>query len=130
MIINAAFANNKTVALPRCEDDATMGFYIISSFSDLAEGYLGIKEPVTGCEPFIPDESSLCVCPCLCCDMSGYRLGFGAGYYDRWLKNYPGRSAVLCYSDAVVPAIKRDESDVPVDLIVTDSFVRRTKGYK
>ena len=124
MIIFAALANHKTVAVPRCLDDGEMRFCRIGGMSDLVAGKFGILEPRESCEPVTPDERSLCICPCLCCDMQGYRLGFGRGYYDRFLSEYTGTSAVLCYADALLPELFREPHDVPVNLIVTDQYMR------
>lgn len=124
MIIRAALANHKIVALPRCEDDGVMRFYCIGGMSDLAPGRFGIREPKDGCQPFTPDEHTLCVCPCLCCDMQGYRLGFGKGYYDRFLSDFAGKSAVLSYADALLPELVHEAHDVPVGIIYTEQYVR------
>lgn len=123
-IMTAAMANNKTVAMPRCGDDGEMSFYRISSYADLLPGRYGIPEPREGCELIEPDDHTLCVCPCLCTDMRGYRLGFGAGYYDRFLTGFPGTCAALCYSDAMIPELVCDDNDIPMKLIVTDSYIR------
>lgn len=124
MIIHAALANHKTVALPRCEDGGVMRFFRIEGLSDLVPERYGIAQPREGCALFAPDEYSLCVCPCLCCDMQGFRLGFGGGYYDRFLADFEGISAALCYTEALLPEIVREPHDVPVDLIVTEQFVK------
>ena len=124
MVICAALANHKIVALPRCEEDGVMRFYRIRSMSDLIPGRFGIREPDPACELFEPGARTLCVCPCLCCDMQGYRLGFGGGYYDRFLSDYPGTSAVLCYADALLPELRHEPHDIPVNIIVTEQFVR------
>jgi 5-formyltetrahydrofolate cyclo-ligase len=124
-IFYAAFANAKAVAYPRCEAEGVMRFYRVRSLCDLIPGRYGILEPRAGCEPFIPDEKTLCVCPCLCCDMRGGRLGWGGGYYDRFLGDFAGVKAALCYSEAVLTEIVREAHDVPVDMIVTDSFIKR-----
>lgn len=125
MIIFAALANHKTVAVPRCEDDGVMRFYRIAQPRDLMEGSYGIREPKPGCEPVDPGANALCVCPCLCCDMNGYRLGFGKGYYDRFLSTFDGASAALCYADALLPELAHEAHDIPVGMIVTDQFIRR-----
>lgn len=124
MIIFAALANHKTVAVPRCSDDGTMRFYRIGGMSDLVTGRYGIPEPRDGCAPVEADARSLCVCPCLCCDMQGIRLGFGKGYYDRFLSGYEGTAAALCYADALLPELVREPHDVPVGMIVTEHFIR------
>ena len=124
-IFYAAIANCKRVAYPRCGDDGTMRFFIVNSPSELKKGRFGIFEPVEDCPELIPDEHTLCVCPCLCCDMDGYRLGFGGGWYDRFLGGFCGKKAALCYTEALIPALTHEDHDIPVDMIVTDSFVKR-----
>ena len=126
MIFYAAAANGKAVAYPRCEGEGVMRFCRVSSLRELVPGRYGILEPRDGAEPFIPDEGCLCVCPALSCDMSGYRLGFGGGYYDRFLSDFAGVSAALCYADAVVTELPRDSYDVPVDSVATESYIRRS----
>ena len=124
MILNAALANGKAVGLPVCVDDKTMIFRRITSVSELVAGRYGIMEPKAECEEIVPVEHTLCVCPALSCDMRGYRLGFGGGYYDRFLKDFPGTKAALCYADAIIPVIHSFEFDIPMDVIHTDSFTR------
>ena len=124
MIIHAALANNKIVALPVCTENSGMIFRQIGDISELRPGSFGILEPDDSCPEYKADENTLCVCPALCCDMSGYRLGFGGGYYDRFLADFKGCKAALCYSDAVIPSIDTDEYDIGMDVIHTDSFTR------
>ena len=124
-LCSAALANGKVVAYPRCEDEGVMRFYSVASFNELVPGRFGILEPRQDCPAFIPDHLALCVCPALCCDMNGCRLGFGGGYYDRFLSGFGGCSAALCYSEALVPSLVHDDYDMPVQMIVTDSFIRR-----
>ena len=124
MIIHAALANNKIVALPVCTENSGMIFRQIGDISGLRPGRFGILEPDGSCPEYIADESALCVCPALCCDMRGYRLGFGGGYYDRFLAGFKGCKAALCYSDGVIPSIAAAEYDIGMDVIHTDSFTR------
>ena len=124
MILHAALANGKTVAYPRCEEDGVMRFYQVGGMSELVPGRYGIPEPAAGCAPFVPDRRTLCVCPCLCCDMQGYRLGFGGGYYDRFLADFPGVSAALCYADAFLTELMHEPFDVPVQMIFTEQFAK------
>ena len=124
MIIHAALANNKIVALPVCTENSGMIFRQIGDISELRPGRFGILEPDDSCPEYKADENTLCVCPALCCDMRGYRLGFGGGYYDRFLADFKGRKAALCYSDGFIPSIDTDEYDIGMDAIHTDSFTR------
>ena len=127
MILYAALANHKTVALPVCMEDHRMEFRRIRSLTDVAPGKYGILEPTDKCEIVVPEKNTLCVCPALACDMRGYRLGFGGGYYDRFLNDFAGVKAALCYSDSLIPQIDTDEFDVKMDAIHTDSFSRYMK---
>lgn len=127
MILYAALANHKAVALPVCLPEHRMQFRRIRSLRDVAPGKFGILEPSIECEVLIPDSDTLCVCPALACDMRGYRLGFGGGYYDRFLKDFPGMKAALCYADSLIPMIHEEAFDVKMDVIHTDSFTRTMK---
>ena len=127
LIMHAAFANRKTVALPVCLDQGEMIFRRIGSLSDLVPGRFGILEPAEKCEKVTADEKTLCVCPALSCDMRGYRLGFGGGYYDRYLAGFPVKKAALCYADSMIPTIREDDYDIRMDVIFTDSYTRTMK---
>ena len=124
-IIHAALANHKTVALPVCHKGGVMTFHRITSLSQLEVGRFDIMEPVSGCEEVIPDRDTLCICPALCCDMRGFRLGWGAGYYDRYLAKYDCTKAALCYSDSLIPEFETFDYDIRMDMICTESFIRR-----
>lgn len=126
-IIYAAFANKKQVAVPKCEGSGIMKFYLINSMDDLKEGYASILEPDTSKCHLLEDFSqSVCIVPALSFDPDGYRLGFGGGYYDRFLSNYKGISAGLCYGSFVKWELPRESFDVAVDLLVTDRYARHT----
>lgn len=127
MILNAALANSKAVGLPVCINDKEMIFRRIDSVSELEKGRYGISEPNDRCEQIVPDHKTLCVCPALACDMRGYRLGFGGGYYDRFLKDFSGTKAALCYADGIIPVIHSFDFDIRMDVIHTDSFTRHMK---
>ena len=124
MVIYAALANNKKVGLPVSMDDRKMIFREIHDLSELIPGRFGILEPSDNCPEIHVSERSLCVCPALCCDMGGYRLGFGGGYYDRYLADFPGVKAALCYSDSLIPSLEKDRYDISMDVIFTDNFTR------
>ncbi len=126
-IIHGAFANGKRVAVPKCEDNGIMNFYLINSMDDLKKGYAGISEPdVSRCTKLSDFADSICIVPGLSFDPEGYRVGFGGGYYDRFLANYEGISAGLCYTSFVKWDLPREEHDVPVSILVTDRFARHT----
>ncbi len=121
-IINAAFANKKTVAVPKVNDDFSLSFYKINSKDDLAYGKFSICEPKDRLEKVENFAGFVCVTPSLCCDLNGYRLGFGKGCYDRFFADFKGKKIALTYSDSIEVSIDTDENDKKVDAIVTDSF--------
>lgn len=126
-IIHAAFANKKQVAVPKCEGKGVMRFYLIDSMDDLVMGYAGILEPDTSKCRLLEDFSdSVCIVPGLSFDPEGYRLGFGGGYYDRFLSTYTGVSAGLCYGSFVKWELPRESFDIAVNLLVTDRYARHT----
>ena len=89
-LIARAFADGKKVAAPRCiEGTHEMEFYEISSMDDLAPQTFGVLEPVRErCRLLADFSGSVCLVPALAYDRAGYRLGYGAGYYDRFLSVY------------------------------------------
>ena len=72
-------------------------------------------------------QNSLCVVPGMAFDCDGYRLGYGKGYYDRFLSGYHGVTAGICYSDCIRWKLPRGRFDRPVDILVTDKFFRKIK---
>lgn len=125
LIIQKALKDNKLVALPYCVDDnGKMEFYIIKSFDDLKLGSFGVREPdIDKCKKLEYFDNSIILVPALCFDKKGYRLGYGKGYYDRFLENYPFISIGLCYNSLVKNEIPIDRYDLPVDFIITEKQV-------
>lgn len=128
-IIHAAFANGKKVAVPKCVQGNNMDFYFIKSIDDLVKGKYGLSEPdAAKCKKAEPTEKSLCIVPALSFDAKGFRLGRGGGYYDRFLKGFKGKSAGLCYNSFLRLSLPTDTFDIPVDIIVTENFLREVKS--
>lgn len=97
------------VALP-VSGDEELTFFYIDKLDQLRRGRFNIDEPP--CKyPAVPDKDTLCVVPVLCADGEGYRLGYGRGYYDRFLRGFPGSSVIICYSSfkMEVPTEQHDE---------------------
>ena len=127
-LINAAFANGKAVAVPKCTEKGKMEFYVIKSEDDLESGKFGIMEPVVSkCKKAEITEKTLCVVPGLSFDAEGYRLGRGGGYYDRFLESFKGVSAGVCYNSFLRLELPREKHDSRVDIIVTENFLRVLK---
>lgn len=124
-IIERAFEDGKNVAVPYCTDDAGhMDFYYIKSFDELKKGSFNVREPdINKCKRVEDFKNSIIIVPALCFDKKGYRLGYGKGYYDRFLQKYPFISIGLCYNSLIKKRIPTDEYDQSVDYIITESNI-------
>lgn len=126
LIIKKSLADGKITALPRCIDkNGSMKYFIINSFDDLKTGSFGISEPDAKCTELDTFSESVCIVPALSFDCKGYRLGYGKGYYDRFLENYIGFSVGLCYNDLISDCLPVNEFDRRVDAVITeiDKFI-------
>lgn len=124
-LIDALLCRGKAVALPRCLPDRRMEAAVIDSRERLRPGKYGIPEPDDSCPAVAREALDLVLVPNLCCDRRGYRLGHGAGYYDRYLAGYSGCTVALCPQTWLQERLPTDEFDLPVELVLTEGEVRR-----
>lgn len=126
-LIDAALRSHKKVAVPLCFPETfRMEFYLISSFEDLAGGCYGVLEPIPEkCSPAEDTGGGICIVPGLSFDSQGFRLGYGKGFYDRFLSGFRGITVGLCYSGCVRWDLPHGYYDRPVDLLVTEKYLRR-----
>ena len=103
-LIEAALRDGKRVAVPRCiTQDTQMEFYYIRSMQDLEKGTFGVWEPIpVKCEKVEDFRHALCIVPGLSFDAQGYRLGYGKGYYDRFLNGFDGVTAIQFHPESVL----------------------------
>lgn len=115
---------SKIVLCPRCEKNGNiMYFYRINSTYDLKEGRFGIFEPDESCEKYCVFDNALCIVPALSYDKDGYRLGFGMGFYDRFLADYNGMKLGLCYDNCMSESFCHDGYDISVGKVFTDKDI-------
>ena len=128
-LILHALEDGKTVVVPRCVPGTfDMEFYRITSMEDLEKGSFGVLEPVPDrCEKITDFSHGFCIVPGLCFDSHGYRLGYGKGYYDRFLSAFGGYKAGICYSSCIQWNLPHGYYDRPVDVLVTEKYIRRMK---
>lgn len=117
-LLQFCFDNDIRVGVP-VSGDTELEFYEIRSFAELEDGRYGILEPVNRIKQIEVSEASLCIVPALCADGSGLRLGYGKGYYDRFLSRFRGKSVIICYRrhKMTVPTEPHDEK---ADLTIFD----------
>lgn len=118
----------KIVALPRCMPGRQMQARAVTAQSILITGKFGIPEPGDDLPLVDKSEIDLILVPNLCCDEDGFRLGRGGGYYDRFLKDFTGVSVALCPQERLVRTLPTEATDVPVDIVLTQTQIRRRAG--
>ncbi len=126
-IICRALKDGKKVAVPRCVPGTrAMEFYYIDSMDDLEPGAFGVLEPRPDPAKLFTDFSQgICLVPAFSYDWNGFRLGYGKGYYDRFLSRFEGNMIGICYSECIRPSLPHGRYDRAVELLVTDRFLRR-----
>lgn len=126
MFIESALRDGKTVAVPRCLPGHCLEFVAITSLDQLIAAPFGLLEPPKELPALTEEQmdASICIVPALLIDTKGYRLGYGAGFYDRFLSTYPGKKICLAYQQNLSKTmLPHTEFDVPVDMIITESAV-------
>ncbi|MDD3428638.1 MAG: 5-formyltetrahydrofolate cyclo-ligase [Oscillospiraceae bacterium] len=108
------------VCVPRCIEKGVMQPVWITDTAQLKKGAYGILEPDFFCEPAQTDEIDVCMVPCLATSFTGTRLGYGGGYYDRFLAAAQMPKAALCYSVFIKETLPAQEWDVKMDYIISE----------
>lgn len=116
-MLRRALEEGKRVAVPKVYGD-DMKFIYLDDLSQVAKGYAGIPEPVAD-GPVAQDETALVLMPGLAFDQAGHRIGYGGGFYDKFLAREPHHPTVaLCYDFQVMDRLETEEFDIPVDLVI------------
>lgn len=125
LIIEKAWQEGKTVCVPKCDPKTkTMTFRAIRSFSQLESVYFGLQEPIEAItQKFSPREIDVMIVPGICFSKNGYRIGYGGGYYDRYLQYVSKPTISLAYAFQVVDHFPTEPHDIPVDMIITNEKV-------
>lgn len=124
-IAEKSLAHGKQVAFPLCHPEGPyMTFHAVESLASLTLGSYGISEPDETFPKVSDFTDALCIVPALSFDKSGYRLGYGKGYYDRFLKDFGGVAVGLVYNELLFDDLPRDQYDEKVNIIITEKEVR------
>lgn len=116
-MLERALRDGKRVAVPKVYGDE-MKFIYLDDLSRVERGFSGIPEPVED-GPVADDPHALVLMPGLAFDPQGHRIGYGGGFYDKFLASEPEHPTVaLCYDFQVLEQLDTEEFDIPVDLVL------------
>ena len=126
-LLRAALEEGKTLAVPLCMGPGMMQARAVRSLEELAPaGPYGIPEPPAGAPEVPPQRLALCVLPCLAAAPDGTRLGYGGGYYDRYLEYYQGPAILVCPDRLLQPRVPVGLHDRRVPIVATETQIWRT----
>ncbi|MDR1734783.1 MAG: 5-formyltetrahydrofolate cyclo-ligase [Oscillospiraceae bacterium] len=128
--------SGKALAFPYSGTDSKgnpqLYFYPAESFTAFVPDPMGIPAPNPSvCRPCQPQDftrGTLCLVPGMAYDTHGNRLGYGKGYYDRFLSTFPGKTIGVCYDSFLLPSIPTDPQDVAVQALLTQLRYIEIKG--
>ena len=116
-MLQRALREGKRIAVPKIFGDE-MKFIYLEDLSRVEKGYAGIPEPIED-GPVADDKTALVLMPGLAFDPAGHRIGYGGGFYDKFLAAEPEHPTLaLCYAFQMLPQLETEEFDIPVDLVL------------
>ena len=116
-MLEQAIADGKRVAVPKCYGDE-MRFIWMDDLSAVAPGYANIPEPIAD-GPVADASHALVLMPGMAFDPKGHRIGYGGGFYDKFLAAEPDHPTLaLCYDFQVLEKLETEEFDIPVDQVL------------
>lgn len=124
-IFRALWRQGARTVAPRVLPRQRLEHRVVSGPDDLEPGFRSIPEPRVTCPLVSPAEIDLVLLPGVAFDPSGGRLGYGGGYYDRFLLACPAPRVALAFSLQIVEAVPREPHDLRADVVVTDTEVIR-----
>ena len=112
------FLNTKNIAVPKIIDN-NMYFCYVTNLNELTSGKYNIPESTN--ENIVTDfDNAICIVPGICYDKKNYRVGYGKGYYDRFLSKNKIKTIGLCYKECMIEKIDNDKYDYKIDEVITD----------
>ncbi len=116
-MLQRALDDGKRVAVPKVYGDE-MRFIYLEDLTQVAKGYAGIPEPIADA-PVAEDKQALVLMPGLAFDPQGHRIGYGGGFYDKFLAKEPHHPTLaLCYEFQMQAHLDTEEFDIPVDTVL------------
>ncbi|UJF28311.1 5-formyltetrahydrofolate cyclo-ligase [Planococcus sp. 107-1] len=131
-LIHYCWSIGKKVAVPKCIPSTRgMDFYILTDYSELENVYMKLLEPRIDKNRYVsPNEIDLMIVPGVVFSKSGYRIGFGGGYYDRYLSAYNGDTVSLVFEIQMVESMPVENHDIPVQQLITENEWIETMGWR
>jgi len=125
-IIKQAWKDGKTIAVPKCNPkQKELTFRHLTSFDQLETVYFGLKEPMEQATEIVNKERiDLMLVPGLMFDQRGYRIGYGGGFYDRYLEDYNQTTIALATEEQLLCRVPNDPYDIPVQHLITEAGLR------
>lgn len=120
-IIEDALKNGKKVAIPKCINEKNMKACEIKNLEDCEFGLFNIMEPKSYAKEVNKEDIDFSLIPCISCTRDGVRLGYGRGYYDRFLHELETDTAVLCYGKLMTDEIPQEAHDVKIKRVICES---------
>lgn len=127
-IVIKALKDKKEVYIPKIyKEDKVMKAVRLKSFNDLKENSIGILEPIDDNDYIDKKEIDLILVPGVVFDLNGNRIGYGGGYYDRYLQDIKeiSNKVVLAYDLQIVESIKPEIHDISFDYIITNTKLEK-----
>lgn len=121
-VFEFALQRGMVLGFPRCEG-TQMRFYRVKALNDLAPGRFGILTPSADATPITPTENTLCLLPALAATRDGKRLGYGGGFYDRFLAATPCRTLLPIYHRLLLADLPTEPTDIRAQCIITEKGV-------
>ncbi len=126
LLVRELTAMGKRVGLPRMLPGGRLEVRQFVPGAPMVSAAFGIQEPSAQAPLLAAEEIQLALIPAVCYDRQGFRLGFGGGYYDRWLARFAGETVGLCRECLLQRRLPREAHDLPVQTVLTE--IRRITG--
>ena len=129
-IISRLWTMDKRIVVPKCDHKTKqLQFYHLTNFDELVPAPMGLFEPNDLITSAIEHKQiDVCIVPGIVFDQRGYRIGYGGGYYDRFLPQINGKKISIAFDEQLVDKVPYESHDIPIDLLITNknriSFVK------
>lgn len=129
-IVEEAWRMKKTIVMPRAKKNRVMDFVVYNENTPMMTSAFGLLEPDPALQPIAKEAIDLVVVPGLAFSKDGYRIGFGGGYYDRFLADFSGIKMALVLKEQQIDFWKPESFDIPMDTLITEEEIILTSAFQ